>query len=89
MKNLITLLLLCIATPSIVTAQNDRLDSFTKIQQIEKEKNNFSNNGDEKILEFYRKYSFYTDPGEYVTMYENLPDSLADDSSNGRFAAVS
>lgn len=78
MKNLITLLLLCIATPSIVTAQNDRLDSFTKIQQTEKDKNNFSSTVDAKILEFYCKYSFYTDPGEYVTMYENLPDSLAD-----------
>ena len=32
---------------------------------------------DEKsVLDFYKQYSSYTDPGEYAFMYENLPDSL-------------
>ncbi len=30
------------------------------------------------ILDFYRKYSSFTDPGEYAYLYENLPDSLPD-----------
>lgn len=28
------------------------------------------------ILDFYRQYSPFTDPGEYEYLYENLPDSL-------------
>lgn len=28
------------------------------------------------LLNFYRQYSEYTDPGEYAYLYENLPDSL-------------
>lgn len=28
------------------------------------------------ILDFYRQYSSFTDPGEYIYLYENLPDSL-------------
>ena len=31
---------------------------------------------DNSVLDFYRQYSTYTDPGEYTHMYENLPDSL-------------
>lgn len=31
---------------------------------------------DTSLLDFYRQYSEYTDPGEYVYLYENLPDSL-------------
>ncbi len=34
------------------------------------------NDVDISILEFYRQYSEYTDPGEYAYLYENLPDSL-------------
>ncbi len=30
----------------------------------------------ESVLDFYRQYSAYTDPGEYEYLYENLPDSL-------------
>jgi hypothetical protein len=30
------------------------------------------------VLDFYRQYSEYTDPGEYAYVYENLPDSLED-----------
>lgn len=28
------------------------------------------------VLDFYKKYSSYTDPGEYAWLYKNLPDSL-------------
>ncbi len=28
------------------------------------------------LLDFYRQYSAFTDPGEYAYLYENLPDSL-------------
>lgn len=28
------------------------------------------------VLDFYRQYSTYTDPGAYAYLYENLPDSL-------------
>ena len=31
---------------------------------------------EESVLEFYKKYSEFTDPGEYAYLYENLPDSL-------------
>lgn len=30
------------------------------------------------LLDFYRKYSSYTDPGKYEYLYENLPDSLSE-----------
>lgn len=40
----------------------------------------FLENTDEKVdtsvLNFYRQYSSFTDPGEYEYLYENLPDSL-------------
>jgi hypothetical protein len=29
-----------------------------------------------EMLEFYRHYSYYTDPGEHVAMYHDLPSSL-------------
>jgi hypothetical protein len=28
------------------------------------------------VLDFYRQYSSFTDPGEYAYLYDNLPDSL-------------
>ena len=28
------------------------------------------------VLDFYKQYSSFTDPGEYAYLYENLPDSL-------------
>ena len=31
-----------------------------------------------ELLDFYRQYSAYTDPGEYEYLYENLPDSLGE-----------
>ena len=29
------------------------------------------------ILDFYKQYSYYTDPGEYCYLYQSLPDSLS------------
>lgn len=31
---------------------------------------------EESVLEFYRQYSSFTDPGKYAYLYKNLPDSL-------------
>ena len=31
---------------------------------------------DASVLEFYKQYSSFTDPGEYAYLYKNLPDSL-------------
>lgn len=31
---------------------------------------------DSSVLDFYRQYSAFTDPGEYAYLYKNLPDSL-------------
>jgi hypothetical protein len=28
------------------------------------------------VLNFYKQYSEFTDPGEYAYLYKNLPDSL-------------
>ncbi len=33
-------------------------------------------NTEADLLDFYRQYSKFTDPGEYAYLYENLPDSL-------------
>jgi hypothetical protein len=34
--------------------------------------------GDTSLLDFYRQYSSFTDPGEYEYVYENLPESLSE-----------
>jgi hypothetical protein len=37
---------------------------------------NSNNPVDTSLLEFYRQYSSFTDPGEYAYLFANLPDSL-------------
>jgi formylglycine-generating enzyme required for sulfatase activity len=37
---------------------------------------NFKFTDDKSVLEFYKQYSEFTDPGEYEYLYENLLDSL-------------
>jgi len=37
---------------------------------------NTKEQADTSVLNFYRQYSSFTDPGEYAYLYENLPDSL-------------
>jgi hypothetical protein len=44
-------------------------------QNQEKLAYNF-NETDGSVLDFYRQYSEFTDPGEYAYLYKNLPDSL-------------
>lgn len=44
----------------------------SKSQQV------FKFTDDKSVLEFYKKYSSFTDPGKYAYLYENLPDSLLD-----------
>jgi hypothetical protein len=34
--------------------------------------------GKESVLDFYKHYSTFTDPGEYAYLYKNLPDSLTE-----------
>ncbi len=46
-----------------MTAQKDPVNSSLAKQQG-------------KILEFYRQYGYYTNPGEYEAMYAHLPDSI-------------
>jgi len=43
-------------------------------QQNVKQTKNTQFNG--SVLDFYKQYSSFTDPGEYAYLYENLPDSL-------------
>jgi len=45
--------------------QNPNEQSFVNAFQDEK-----------SVLDFYRQYSLFTDPGEYDYLYKNLPDSL-------------
>ncbi|SRR4030042_2156118 len=40
--------------------------------------NNPNDTADTLLLDFYRQYSFFTNPGEYEYMYRKLPDSLPD-----------
>lgn len=34
--------------------------------------------GKESVMDFYKQYSTFTDPGEYAYLYKNLPDSLTE-----------
>jgi hypothetical protein len=73
-KSASILLILCIVMGSFVVAQNDKDNSTLTNQKGEIGK--VEKKVDDKILAFYRQYSFYTNPGEYEQMYSNLPDSL-------------
>ncbi|TET69660.1 MAG: hypothetical protein E3J56_09270, partial [Candidatus Aminicenantes bacterium] len=50
--------------------QTDSAKSNRKNQLVE------NGQSDNSILDFYRQYSSFTDPGKYEYLYENLPDSL-------------
>ena len=41
-----------------------------------KDQSRGSEPSDRSVLDLYRQYSSFTEPGEYVRLYENLPDSL-------------
>jgi len=51
-------------------AQNNTKKSDVPLQ------NNTYEQVDSSVLNFYRQYSSYTNPGKYEYLYENLPDSL-------------
>ena len=69
MKKQVFILFILIIT---VTAycQTDSTKSNRKNQLVENEQT------DSSILDFYRQYSSFTNPGEYEYLYEKLPDSL-------------
>lgn len=61
-----TILILTLSILMHVGAQNNPNGQFPK----------FVFKDEETVLEFYRKYSLFTDPGKYEYLYKNLPDSL-------------
>jgi hypothetical protein len=64
MKNiLLTLFFLCCAQYRLYASNNHFVSNTNSEDDIE-------------LLDFYRQYSLFTDPGEYAYLYENLPDSL-------------
>jgi len=64
MKNILfTLIFLCCAHHSLYASDS----------QFEKNRNA---KGEKELLDFYRQFSTFTDPGEYAYLYASLPDSL-------------
>ena len=49
--------------------------SETAIKQVSKKA---FNKGSISVLDFYRQYSSFTDPGEYEYLYKDLPESLSE-----------
>jgi hypothetical protein len=66
MKNSIIILIISILAVTGCNAQENSKNSLTTSQ--------ISNEAD--LLDFYRQYSEFTNPGEYAYLYEKLPDSL-------------
>lgn len=72
------LLLFLFIISGFCTAQNNNPKSSSEKQQAVIVGNNVSKQSiDPKISEFYSGYSFYTNPGEYESMYAQLPDSIS------------
>jgi len=69
MKNTVLILLVSILT-QFSYAQNSTQKPDVLVQKSKFNKDSVS------VLDFYRQYSMYTNPGEYVYLYKNLPDSL-------------
>ncbi|MBN2347456.1 MAG: hypothetical protein JXJ22_01380 [Bacteroidales bacterium] len=63
MKNTLFVIMISILTVTVCSSQQN--DKPTENKQ-------FSGS----VLDFYKQYSSYTDPGEYAYLYKNLPDSL-------------
>ncbi|MFC1563188.1 SUMF1/EgtB/PvdO family nonheme iron enzyme [candidate division KSB1 bacterium] len=70
MKNSILIILISILTLTGCGVQGDSKKSAVADQNKNEE------HVDNSVLDFYRQYSSFTDPGEYEHLYENLPDSL-------------
>ena len=69
-KQMFKLFILMIVFLLTTSCQSDSTKSNRKNQLVENEQI------DSSILDFYRQYSSFTNPGEYKYLYENLPDSL-------------
>ena len=69
-KQMFKLFILMIVFLLTTSCQSDSTKSNRKNQLVENEQI------DSSILDFYRQYSSFTNPGEYAYLYENLPDSL-------------
>jgi formylglycine-generating enzyme required for sulfatase activity len=69
MKKTIFVLMISILTQFNCAQNNPQKDDGLIL------KNTF-NKDSISVLDFYRKYSSFTDPGEYKYLYKNLPDSL-------------
>jgi hypothetical protein len=69
MKTTLSILLISFLI-GICSAQTDEHESDALLM------NNTNDAVDTILLDFYRQYSLFTDPGEYEYMYKKLPDSL-------------
>ena len=72
MRNSLCIILISILTVKGCNAQENSSNSVVAGQ----DKN--ETQVDHSVLDFYRQYSSFTDPGEYKYLYENLPDSLSE-----------
>ncbi len=61
-------------TTSIILLISILTNTICNSQQIVKPTKNIQ--FDDSVLDFYKLYSSFTDPGEYAYLYNNLPDSL-------------
>jgi hypothetical protein len=66
MKTSICVFIISVLTAFGCSAQENQTNSIV-VSQIKNEAD---------LLDFYRQYSEFTDPGEYAYLYENLPDYL-------------
>jgi hypothetical protein len=71
-KQVFRLFILIIIILVTTYCQNDSTKSNRTNKLVENVQN------DSTLLDFYRQYSSFTDPGEYKYLYENLPDSLSE-----------
>ena len=69
MQNTLSILLISILMEIFGTPTNMLISDVLPM-------NNKNEIVDTSLLDFYRQYSEFTDPGEYAYLYENLPDSL-------------
>ena len=68
MKNVLFILMFSIPM-EFICAQNST-------QKSDLQSSTYSNERvDTSLLDFYRQYSLFTNPGEYEYLYENLPDN--------------
>ena len=71
MKTILFILLIsALMENSCAQTNSQKVDEQTLKNKTEKIENS--------VLDFYRQYSSFTDPGEYSYLYKNLPDSLSE-----------